>query len=384
MIMLLLYNLSMNWNASYKSGQDNYNKFERLFKGSSNYQEEQQEASSEQAPAELNPWEKMAQEVLNEQPHTTETAYEKAENVEKGAESEKIEETVPEEKLEKLSSGEKTTIYRSENENGEKKVVLESDYFRLANQFRDSHPELQSTDNTDIDLAFMGLSSDLAMIDATHGKNLRDGAENLRESLTDDYSKLRTKFEDPNTPAKDKQLIAEYFETMDGEALSFLKASFSRAEEVKRQEEAEKDVERKRFEEEFEDVKERLERVRGRVEEDMEDFNKLTKELDDAYHANEDPESLQAKLGKVRNVLETLDSDNKKFSNTNANYDVLLNLGYKFLGQQAEVERQTVLDNVEYVHRNIKKIDLADEQIRQIGKQIAILREAKSVHNYRW
>ena len=369
--MLLLYNLSMNWNASYKSGQDNYNKFERLFKGSSYYQEEQQGASSD--------W-----DTVQDVPFAPDNALEKADNVEKGAESEKIEETVPEEKLEKLSSGEKTTIYRSENENGEKKVVLESDYFRLASQFRDSHPELQSTDNTDIDLAFMGLSSDLAMIDATHGKNLKGGAENLHESLVDDYSKLRAKFEDPNTPAEDKQLIAEYFETMDGEALSFLKASFSGAEEAKRQEEAEEDVERKRFEEEFEDVKKQLERVRGRVEEDMEVFNKLTKELDDAYRANEDPESLQAKLGKVRNVLEDLDSDNKKFSNTNANYDVLLNLGYKFLGQQAEVERQTVLDNVEYVHGNIKKIDLADEQIRRIGKQIAILREAKSVHRHRW
>ena len=365
----------MSWNTSYKSGQDNYNtKYESFPGGSSSEQAEQAEQS--ETPSEQNPWEKMAEEVMNEEPHTVVSAHEKAENVKKGAESEKIEETVPNKNLEELSSGERTKIYRIQNENGEGRLALDSDYPRLAEDFMGSHPELKLAENTDLNLAFMGLSSDLAMIDATQGKNFTGGAENLRESLTDDYKNLAEKLNNPDTPAKEKQLISEYFKVMRGDALSFLESRYSKVEE--KHEETEEDVERKRFEEEFESVKKQLDNARNKVEEDAEMFNRLTKELDDAYHADEDIEFLQAKLNNIKEALETLYSDNKEFSNANAHYDVLLAIGNKFLDQQAESERQVVSSNAEYARENAKKVDLAEEQIKQIGSQIVILRELKT------
>lgn len=70
----------------------------------------------------------------------------------------------------------------------------------MAEKFTKAHDELKN--NFDLRLAMSGMSTDLALIDATHGKNFTDGNEKMRASLLEDYSTLRSRLDNPETPQK--------------------------------------------------------------------------------------------------------------------------------------------------------------------------------------
>lgn len=124
-----------------------------------------------------------------------------------------------------VSSGEMSTVYSTESESGNKNTVIESNFYGLSNEFINGRDDIKN--DLALRQAMSGLSTDLAMIDATNGQNFSNGDENTKNALLANYSTLKKLLDDDETPFETKQAINDYFNKMSSSALSFLSSNYN-------------------------------------------------------------------------------------------------------------------------------------------------------------
>lgn len=308
-------------------------------------------------------------EITEDKQEKTTLAEEATENqtVEQAAET-NMEDTV---NKKQVASGDVSSIYSVEKADGKTSTVVESQYFDMAEKFTKAHDELKN--DFDLRLAMSGMSTDLALIDATHGRNFTNGSEKTRASLLEDYSTLRTRLDNPDTSPGEKQLISDYFGTMSGNALSFLEGRYN------------PDLAKKGTTEEqkSDEVKEKINQVLADTKEEVEKIKKVFSEdssqLDSALaHINElvdgrstDLDELQSSLTKLLQTQELLAQSTGRFNRVNGDYLTDIMQNEEQLGEDSyRQEFSNVEDNNEQIQGASRKVQNVDDRIAQIKTYI--------------
>ena len=271
----------------------------------------------------------------------------------------------------KIASGDVSNIYSIEKADGKTNTVVESQYFDIAEKFTRAHDELKN--DFDLKLAMSGMSTDLALIDATHGRNFTNGSEKTRASLLEDYSTLRTRLDNPDTSPEEKQLISDYFDTMSGNALSFLESRYN-------PDIAKKDATKERKNDE---AKEKINQVLADTKEEVEkikkDFSADSSQFDSALaHINElvdgsstDLDELQSSLTKLLQAQESLAQSTGRFNKVNGDHLTDIVQNEERLGEDSyRQEFSNVEDNNEQVQGASRKVQNVDKRIAQIKTYI--------------
>ena len=248
--------------------------------------------------------------------------------------SEKTDSSVAEEKRKtpentdnrhEICSGEKSALYNTEGENGKTGIRLESEYFDIANNFYASNKEkLKKYRKTKE--AVTELSFDLALIDATHGKNFEKNDEKGQERLLENYSVLRSRLDDENTGLEEKGLIREYLEETDGKAQRFLKEKYEKATEQKESEkekEQEKEKTQARIIEEF---LRGFNAMKANLKENESEVDRIANEIDEMLESKSvtiDTDELSGLAIKLKNRSEDLCGFANRLNKKNEEYEVL-------------------------------------------------------------
>lgn len=268
-----------------------------------------------------------------------------------------------------IASGERSTIYTVEKADGKTSTQVESDYFGIAEKFTRAHDELKN--NFDLKLAMSGLSTDLALIDATHGKNFEDGNEKQRSALLEDYSTLRSRLNDPNTSQEEKLLISEYFDQMNGEALNFLESHYT-PEQVK-PDNAEQGEKREKFSNVLDEARENLEKAKRTFLEDSSTFDKALSQINELVeNRSMDIDLLQTQLDNLIRANKDLYSSTEHFASQNIDYESTLAQGREFLSEDDYKTRQEQIgDNEDATLAASKKLNNVNDRIAQIRRYIS-------------
>lgn len=272
----------------------------------------------------------------------------------------------------RIASGDVSNIYSVEKEDGKISTVVESQYFDMAEKFTKAHDELKN--NFDLRLAMSGMSTDLALIDATHGKNFTDGNEKMRASLLEDYSTLRSRLDNPETPPEEKQLISDYFDTMSGNALSFLESRYDPSlAKDKQSEKQESDDTKEQVSQILTESKEKLEKIKSVFSEDSSSFDSALAHIDELVSSRStDLDDLQSSLTRLLQAQESLAHSTGKFNSANADYltDVVQN--EEQIGNNAyRQEFNSIEENNEQIQSASRKIHSTDDHIAQIRTYIS-------------
>lgn len=272
----------------------------------------------------------------------------------------------------KVVSGEASSIYRVERADGKTSTQVESEYYGIAERFRNAHSNVKN--NFELSSAVAGLATDLALIDATQGRNLMDGNAEQKASLMADYDKLMEILNNPEASDEDKQAISEYFSSLDGNAMRLMRENYDK--KPKSREEAqenepsldkEQDVE---INQELNEMKTELEKFRTNAEEGSSAFDKILSELDELINDNskvQDLDLLENKLNSLSRANENLRDSTMKFLQKNIEYESSIANGSGFDSD----ERKYVSNNEEYIIGLARKTDEADERIDAIRQYIS-------------
>lgn len=247
-----------------------------------------------------------------------------------------------------LKAGERSTIYKIEMSDGKEGTELESDYHEIAGNFRKQHEDLKK--DFSLDLCMIGFSTDLALVDATRGDCLNDANADQRAALLEDYSKLRGRLDNPNTPAAEKQLITEYLDQMKGSALDFIQAQYEQSKDGNSQNE--------RLKAELEELKDTLERSRRNFEDSYQDFEKAIKLVNELLQDSRYFDELPQALRRLSHAIEDAFDAAKKYRNSNNDY-----------GDLASRSKSSL--NEEEYHGIIRSCDDAEETIQQALKKLS-------------
>lgn len=242
----------------------------------------------------------------------------------------------------------------------------------MAEKFTKAHDELKN--NFDLRLAMSGMSTDLALIDATHGKNFTDGNEKMRASLLEDYSTLRSRLDNPEAPPEEKQLISDYFDTMSGNALSFLESRYDPSlAKDKQSEKQESDDTKEQVSQILTESKEKLEKIKSVFSEDSSSFDSALAHIDELVSSRPtDLDDLQSSLTRLLQAQESLAHSTGKFNSANADYltDVVQN--EEQIGNNAyRQEFNSIEENNEQIQSASRKIHSTDDHIAQIRTYIS-------------
>lgn len=271
----------------------------------------------------------------------------------------------------KISSGDISSIYSVENADGKTSTVIESQYFDMGEKFIGTHDELKS--DFDLKLAMSGMPTDLALIDATHGRNFTNGNEEMRASLLKDYSTLRTRLDNPDTSPEEKQLISDYFNTMSGDALSFLENRYNP--DLAKKNAADKregDDDKEKLNQVLAGAKEEVEKIKRIFSEDSSQFDSALANIDELIDGKStNLDELQSSLTRLLQDQESLAQSAGRFNGANANY--LTNLVQneeQLAGASYQQEFSYVENNNEQVQDASRKIQNVDDRITQIKAYI--------------
>ncbi|MDO5451531.1 MAG: hypothetical protein Q4F56_00365, partial [Candidatus Saccharibacteria bacterium] len=273
-----------------------------------------------------------------------------------------------------VASGERSSIYTVEKADGKISTQVESDYFDIAEKFTKAHDELKN--NFELRLAMSGLSTDLALIDATHGKNFEDGNEKQRSALLEDYSTLRSRLDDPNTSQEEKGLISEYFNQMNGEALTFLESRYTP--EQAKPDNTEQGEKREKFNIALDEAKDNLEKAKRVFQEDSDAFDKALSQINELVENHSmDIDSLQTQLSNLIRANEDLYSSTGRLATQNVNYESTIAQGREFLNEDDYRARQEqISENEDSALVASKKHNDANDRIAQIRRYISAVDDA--------
>ncbi len=273
-----------------------------------------------------------------------------------------------------IASGEKSSIYLVEKADGKTSTQVESEYFDIAEKFTRAHDELKN--DFELRLAMSGLSTDLALIDATRGKNFEDGNEKQRSALLEDYSTLRSRLDDPNTSQEEKGLISEYFNQMNGEALTFLESHYIPEQATPNN--AEQGEKREKFNIALDEAKDNLEKAKRVFREDSDNFDKALSQINELVENHSmDIDSLQTQLSNLIRANEDLYSSTGQLAVQNVNYELTVVQGQEFLSEDDYRARQEqISENEDVALATSKKLDDANDRIAQIRRYISAVDNA--------
>lgn len=273
-----------------------------------------------------------------------------------------------------IASGERSTIYTVEKVDGKTSTQVESDYFGITEKFTRAHDELNN--NFDLKFAMSGLSTDLALIDATHGKNFEDGNEKQRSALLEEYSTLRSRLDDPNTSQEEKLLISEYFDQMNGEALNFLESRYTP--EQAKPDNTEQGEKREKFNAALDEAKENLEKAKRLFLEDSGNFDKALSQINELVeNRSMDIDALQTQLSNLVRANEDLYLSTGRFATQNVDYETTVYQGRELLNEEEYKFNQQQIDENENLALDAsRKLDASNDRIAQIRKYISAVDEA--------
>lgn len=267
-----------------------------------------------------------------------------------------------------IASGDVSSMYSIKREDGKTSTVVESQYFDLAKKFTNAHNELKN--DFDLRLAMSGMSTDLALIDTTHGKNFTDGNENMRASLLEDYSTLRARLDNPETPPEERQLISDYFDTMSGDALSFLESSYDLSlANDKQSKEQENDDTKEQVGQILAESKERLEKIKSVFSECSSSFDSALAHIDELVGSRStDLDDLQLSLTRLLQAQKSLAHSVGKFNSANADYltDVVQN--------EEQIDNNIYRQEFDSIKENNEQIQSASRKIHNVDGHIVHLR----------
>lgn len=317
-------------------------------------------------------WHEMGESMMPKQPGEAQSQFNPENDEEIESAPENIDVTAERDsKRTKIASGDVSNIYSIEKADGKTSTVVESQYFDMAEKFTSAHDELKN--DFDLRLAMSGMSTDLALIDATHGRNFTNGSEKTRASLLEDYSTLRARLDNPDTSPKEKQLISDYFDTMSGNALSFLESRYNpdlAKEDVTDKQES--DEAKEKINQVLADTKEEVEKIKKVFSEDSGQFDSALahiNELVDSRSTNLD--ELQSSLTKLLQAQELLAQSTGRFNKANGNYLTIIVQNEEQLGEDSyRQEFSNIENNNEQVQSASRKIQNVDDHIAQIKTYI--------------
>ena len=270
-----------------------------------------------------------------------------------------------------VASGDVSSIYSVEKADGKTSTVVESQYFDMAEKFTKAHGELKN--DLDLGLAMSGMSTDLALIDATHGRNFTNGSEKTRASLLEDYSTLRARLDNPDTSPEEKQLISDYFDTMSGNALSFLESRYN-PDLAKKDatEEQKSDEAKEKINQVLADTKEEVEKIKKVFSENLGQFDSALAHINELVDGRStDLDELQSSLTKLLQAQESLAQSTKRFNKVNGDYLTNIVQNEEQLGEDSyRQEFSNVEDNNEQVRGASRKVQNVDDRIAQIKTYI--------------
>lgn len=271
----------------------------------------------------------------------------------------------------KIASGDVSSIYSIEKTDGKTSTVVESQYFDMAEKFTKAHDELKN--DLDLRLAMSGMSTDLALIDATHGRNFTNGSEKTRASLLEDYSTLRARLDNPDTSPEEKQLISDYFDTMSGNALSFLESRYN-LDLAKKDatEEQKSDETKEKINQVLADTKEEVEKIKKVFSENLGQFDSALAHINELVDGRStDLDELQSSLTKLLRAQESLAQSTGRFNKANGDYLTDIVQNEEQLGEDSYRQE---FSNVEYNNEQVqgasRKVQNVDDRIAQIKTYI--------------
>ena len=272
----------------------------------------------------------------------------------------------------RVASGDVSSIYSVEKADGKTSTVIESQYFDMAKKFAEAHNELKN--DFSLKLAISGMSIDLALIDATHGRNFTNGSEKTRTSLLEDYSTLRARLDNPDTSPKEKQLILDYFDTMSGNALSFLKSRYdlnlTKKDQVEKQED---NKAKEKIKQTIAETKEELEKIKRVFSEDSTLFDSALDHINELIdNRSTDLDELQSSLTKLIQAQELLAQSTGKFNKANANYLTDIVQGKDQINEKFyQQEFSNMENNNKQIQSASRKIQNMDDHMVQIKTYIS-------------
>lgn len=317
-------------------------------------------------------WHEMGESMMPKQPEQAQPQLnpEKEEQIESAAED--IDVTAERESgRTKVASGDVSSIYSIEKTDGKTSTVVESQYFDMAEKFTSAHDELKN--DFDLSLAMSGMSTDLALIDATHGRNFTNGSEKTRASLLEDYSTLRARLDNPETSPEEKQLISDYFDTMSGNALSFLESRYNPDLAKKdAKEEQKSDEAKEKINQVLADTKEEVEKIKKVFSEDSSQFDSALAHINELVDGRStDLDELQSSLTKLLRAQESLTQSTGRFNKINGDYLTDIVQNEERLGEDSYRQE---FSNVEYNNEQVqgasRKVQNLDDRIAQIKTYI--------------
>ena len=317
-------------------------------------------------------WHEMGENMMPKQPEQAQPQLnpEKDEQIESATEN--IDVTAERDSgRTKIASGDVSSIYSIEKTDGKTSTVVESQYFDMAEKFTSAHDELKN--DFDLRLAMSGMSTDLALIDATHGRNFTNGSEKTRTSLLEDYSTLRARLDNPDTSPEEKQLISDYFDTMSGNALSFLESQYN-PDLAKKDatEEQKSDKAKEKINRILADTKEEVEEIKKAFSEDSSQFDSALAHINELVDGRStDLDELQSSLTKLLQAQESLAQSTGRFNKINGDYLTDIVQNEERLGEDSYRQE---FSNVEYNNEQVqgasRKVQNVDDRIAQIKTYI--------------
>ncbi|MCR5700434.1 MAG: hypothetical protein K6G49_03370 [Candidatus Saccharibacteria bacterium] len=279
-----------------------------------------------------------------------------------------------------LASGDKSFLYELTRPDGSKRRQLESEYFDIASKFADEH-DIKSY-SRDIRLAMTGLATDLAVIDVSHGEEFKNGDAEVKESLLEDFTTLRSILDDPNADPREKQLVKDYFNSMNGKAIHFLDRQYMRNQGDKQskdnQNENPQAEAKDRYESRLSEAREELERAKKIFVDDFQEFNSSFLRINELFESRSmDLDELQSQLSNLVRKYEEMMSSRGSFIKTNKNYESKLNAGRAILiKSDYSASRIEVNHNESILDKTSHEIALAEERIPRFRNYISRVEEA--------
>ena len=272
-----------------------------------------------------------------------------------------------------VATGEKSALYSVEKVDGKTSTQIESEYFNTANEFSDAHDELKN--NAGLRLAISGLSMDLALVDATNGKNFEDGDEKQRAALLEDYSVLRSRLDSPETSDAEKMLITEYFGAVGGAALSFLENHY--IPESDKTNDAEQDKDKKEFDERLSEIEEELELTKNEFLESSAALDQILQQIDEPMKVHSvDIDEVRIQLGNLSKANNNLAEKMAKFVEQTIDYENFLAEGQEHLDSEDYVNRlHEATENEMSALEAARKVDDADGRTVQLQRFIMAANE---------
>ena len=257
---------------------------------------------------------KMISEQHQEKPLNNQVEAPLVEQPNTKQESETI--TKPEQRV--LASGEKSTLYELTKPDGQTSRRLESEYLDLYKDFREKHNIKGIEFKTRIEMT--GLSTDLALVDATQGNDLKRMNIERKKQFLDDYIELRSKLDNPSTPPEERQLISDYFDAMNGTALEHMSQEYDN---IKQDEElAEKD--KSKANQILSDIEESLEQSKRLFKESSINVDSILNSVNELMNGRNrtiDIDELQSGLIKLQNASEDFNDSIGVFEKNNQDYE---------------------------------------------------------------